>query len=75
MIKVEDFESQLEELFKGNNGYKISFFVFDYEKENYKLELYDCWGIISKVGIQYAKENIKEVAEKVLENIKRIYRK
>ena len=70
---IDSFETQLKELFKKHRNFKI-LFLAQKEGDQYNVESYDCWNIISHMGMQFASEHINEVAEKALEDIKKIYK-
>lgn len=70
---INSFETQLKELFRKHRHFKIMFFVHK-EGDQYNLQQYDCWNIITHIGLKYASEHINEVAEKALEDIKKIYK-
>lgn len=70
---INNFEDQLKELFKKRRNFKILFLAHK-EGNQYNVESYDCWNIITHIGMGYASEHIREVAEKALEDIKKIYK-
>ena len=67
---INDFEQQLEKVYKRGLLFYITFLV-NKEENVYNIESYNCWPIISKLGSE--KYNWRKVAEQALINIRQLY--
>lgn len=69
---INNFEHQLEELYKGGLKFYITFLV-QKEGDMFTVEMYNCWGIMTNLLGPEKFNKWREVAEQALINIKELY--